>query len=74
MKIKNIIQSAFTSFQFARPHLSGSSWPSENQVAISNIKKEVNGENQNLEDYRHLPPWQWTPVSQLRDWDVIDSA
>lgn len=33
----------------------------------SHVKREVNGEYDN---YRFLPPWQWTSVKDRRDYDV----
>lgn len=42
-------------------------WPTETDVTMSNIKRELRGEYSGKEDYRHLPPWQWTSVSDLRE-------
>lgn len=58
---------------FGLYHLRGSSGLSEREVDMRNIKREVRGENQGLDDYRHLPPWQWTSVAQRQEWSHEDS-
>lgn len=45
-------------------------WPTETEVTMSNIKRELSGEYSAKEDYRHLPLWQFTSVSDLREMGV----
>jgi hypothetical protein len=48
-------------------------WPTEREVTMSNVKREISGEYSQREDYQHLPPWQWTSVADIREMEITFS-
>lgn len=64
MKIKHFAENVLTALIWAFYRGSGTKTLSTD---ASHVKREVNGE---YDDYRFLPPWQWTSVQNRRDFDV----
>jgi len=58
-------------FIWAVLHTRASGSRSDAELEFRSIEREMNGELTELEDYRYLPPWQWTSVADRQEMDVL---